>query len=71
MWQQLPRRSDRVHHEPDVKETKPAARTNGQGVSPEFGMARIGIDFLVASCYGRKVFSLQECLAVVVVIIAL
>ena len=68
MRQQLPRRSDRVHHEPDVMETKPAARTNGRGMSPEFGMARISIDFLVASCYGRKVFSLQECLVVAVII---
>jgi len=31
-------------------------------------MARISIDFLVASCYGKKVFSIQECLAVVVAI---
>jgi hypothetical protein len=57
-----------VHHEPDVKETKPAAKTNEQGVSLGFRRVRISIDFLVASCYGRQVFSLQECLAVVVII---
>ena len=68
MWQRLPLGSDRVHHESAVKETKPMAKTKERGVCLEFGRARISIDFLVGSCYGRKVFSIQECLAVEVVI---